>query len=367
MTRGMYSDMVNWKYILSSSLNTNYHYYLKKGSAPPILNIDLKVTKRCNANCYFCYAEITKGKAEELNTSQIINFVNSFGKKRIAYFITGGEPFLRKDIFEIILAIKKQGSYCGIVTNGSLLNDEKIKKLLNSNIDNVVFSLHGLCESNDKILRLKKTYEKILNSINKLNQLRNNKKPYIVINSVINPNTFREFKKLVEVTEDAGADAIRFVHPSFLYPNEAKKHIKESFNKFGYPVESTQYITKNPLIYNESNNEMKVVKKIDTLNQIKNKLNAKIKILFYPELSKRELPNWYGNPFKSSRKCLYIYTSIYINEIGDVHPCQYYSISMGNILKQKFEDVWNSKRYRKFRIIVQKSLLPGCARCCKLF
>ncbi|MEK6916535.1 MAG: radical SAM protein [Nanoarchaeota archaeon] len=364
-SRQMYKDLFSWQYLIKNSLVLNYHYHLKEGIAPPVMNIDIKVTKRCNANCYFCYTEITKGKAKELNLNQIKEFVNSFGKEKKAFFLTGGEPFLRLDIFEIIKAIKKQGSSCGIVTNGTLLTESGINQLLDSGLDNIVFSMHGISKTNDEIMELRKTVEKMTGSINLLNKKRKNKHPFILVNSVINPKTFKEFKQIVHITEKAGADAIRFSHPCFLYINEAIEHKEQSKKRFGEFIPTSQFITSKNPIYSGDNSNSAI--KIEQLTKFKKEIKSKIDVLFYPTLNSIEEKRWYNTPFKTNRKCLYLYTSSFINELGEVNPCQFYPMSMGNILEHKFEDIWNSKKYQKFRKMVKESLLPGCSRCCKLF
>lgn len=351
----MFRDLFTPWFILKNSIRLNYYTLFKKGFAPPVLHIDIKLTRSCNGNCYFCYSNVIKGNSKELTTNEWKSFIKSFGKEKKAFYITGGEPFLRKDTFKIIKTIKQQGSYCGVVTNGTLLSQKDLKKIIDLGIDNVVFSLHGTNETHNKILNINNAFEKVTKAISELNVLRKKrkkKKPYIMVNYVINPNVRKEARQLIRLCSKFGADEIRFAHPSFLYPDELKKHREISKKLYGSEIISSQYVTK----------------KIGFVfrNRLINR-KSRIKVSTYPNLSDNELSRWYSKPFKTKRKCLHIYTSCFINESGEVYPCHFYPLSMGNIKKEKFEDMWNGDNFVKFRKIVLKSLLPGCSRCCKLF
>ncbi len=353
--RRIFRDLFTPWFILKNSIILNYCILFKKNVAPPTLNIDMKITNKCNGNCYFCYSKNIKSSNKELTTNEWKSFIESFGKQKKAFYITGGEPFLRKDIFEIIKAIKKQGSYCGIVTNGTLLSYNDLKKIIDLEVDNIVFSLHGLAETHNKILKVNNAFEKVTGVISELSSLRKKnkrKKPYIMVNYVINCNVKKETRHLIKLCNKFGVDEIRFAHPSFLFSDELKEHKKVGRKLYGSEVPSSQYITK----------------KVDFIfknKYINNKL--KIRVSTYPNLSNHEILSWYSNNFITKRKCFYIYSSCFINESGEVYPCHFYPFSFGNIKKDKLNDIWNNKKYIKFRKVINKSLLPGCSRCCKLF
>ena len=192
------------------------------------------------------------------------------------------------------------------------------------------------------------------------------------MNSVINPHTFSEFTELVKTAEACGADEIRFAHPSFLYKTEADMHAKVSTARYGQTVRTSQFTSeKNPALINipdgSQNSPENMKLKLRELNSILKRINPKCLVSFYPDIGETEIESWYKAPFKTKRKCTYLYSSCYLSEIGDVYPCQFYPFSMGNITKESFNDIWNSPDHVKFRKTITKAILPGCARCCKLF
>lgn len=108
---------------------SNFNYY------PIVALID--ITLRCNLSCRFClinkstqqYREIVKN---EPSVEKIKNMIDRVTKTYFPRIIDlfGGEPFMRKDIFEIIEYVQKKGRECQIATSGTLFDKNKITKLI---------------------------------------------------------------------------------------------------------------------------------------------------------------------------------------------------------------------------------------------
>lgn len=131
--------------------------------------IGWKVTPKCNLNCIHCWA-ITKG--EERNTEDMLKVIDKFHKMQVIHVtLSGGEPFLRKDIFEILKYLKKKRIYIEIFTNGILLNEEKIEKLnkiLDKNTDTIQISLDAATETTFFYQRRTKKFNIVVDNINLL-------------------------------------------------------------------------------------------------------------------------------------------------------------------------------------------------------
>lgn len=96
-----------------------------KGS---LLAFDLEITARCNNNCRHCYINLSgKDKVayeKELSFNQIKKIVDeAVSLGAIWCLITGGEPLLREDFFEIYLYLKKAGLLVSVFTNATLITD----------------------------------------------------------------------------------------------------------------------------------------------------------------------------------------------------------------------------------------------------
>jgi MoaA/NifB/PqqE/SkfB family radical SAM enzyme len=353
----LYPELLTPSFFGSNFARINLFRMRKSGEAPPVLNVDLKVTRRCNASCEFCLTETTKGNAPEMTAEELLKSIRSIGTEKKAFFITGGEPFLRPDIFKVVEGIKQRGSYAGIVTNGSLLNDAKLSKIASSGLSNIIFSLHGNDRVHNAVLGLKDARQKVLDSISSVRMRRGKHKgghPFILVNSVIHKDA-RDMAGTAKDALKAGADAVRFSYPSFLYPSESANNRTAAIKLFGEAFENSQYIVQ------ENHAHRGYVK------GAAKRINRSSEVYTLPSLSADEETHWEEVPFRTRRSCMYIWTSTIIDEVGDVYPCQFHKYRMGNILKEDFADIWNNARYRRFRRAIGDGLLPGCARCCKLF
>jgi AdoMet-dependent heme synthase len=112
----------------------------------PLRMVAWELTRNCNLNCVHCRASATKGPyADELTFPEcrrILDEIRSFSDPTI--ILTGGEPLLRDDIFEIISYGTEIGLRMVIAINGTLLDREKALKLKTSGIKRVSMSLDGV-------------------------------------------------------------------------------------------------------------------------------------------------------------------------------------------------------------------------------
>jgi len=126
---------------------------LKKGRR--LASFDLEITARCNNNCRHCYinlpADSSEAKSKELTFGQIKDIVDqAVSLGALWCLITGGEPLLRKDFFDIYLYVKKQGLLVSVFTNASLITDEQIKFFRKYPPRDIEITVYGVT---------KKTYE----------------------------------------------------------------------------------------------------------------------------------------------------------------------------------------------------------------
>jgi len=125
------------------------------------------ITGACNLRCKHCYIESPQnlyGQFTKEQTFEVVDKVMSAGIKK--FFITGGEPFLRKDILDVFQRIiNKGGKIMGLDTNGTIIND-KIIDFLNRNEIFVNISHDGIDFTNKN--RCAKIENTVLRNIKKL-------------------------------------------------------------------------------------------------------------------------------------------------------------------------------------------------------
>lgn len=121
-----------------------YMKYLLKGG---LININLEVTKRCNARCDFC--DYWKEKAPP-ELEDYVSLVRRLDPLSVS--LTGGEPFLRKDLPQLIASLRRSFGFLfiSLITNGSLLNFEKGLAVWDAGLDEFSVSLDYPDERHDR-------------------------------------------------------------------------------------------------------------------------------------------------------------------------------------------------------------------------
>jgi radical SAM protein with 4Fe4S-binding SPASM domain len=116
--------------------------------------LDIEITRRCNLNCITCFVRHGKGRNKELTKLQIYDIIDDarefYGE---SIHLTGGEPFVHPDIFDVIEYGRKSGYQNVIInTNGTLLNEDNIRRLREfGGFLHLTVSLDGFEELNDKV------------------------------------------------------------------------------------------------------------------------------------------------------------------------------------------------------------------------
>lgn len=140
------------------------------------LTLQWHITNRCNKRCKHCYQE--DYKCEEMPIKELFNIVEQYKELLDEYNkknsicckghinITGGEPFIRDDIFELLdyLKFNRDKFTFGILTNGSFLTEEVVKRLKDYRPRIVQVSLDGNKEMHDNI-RGEGSYDEVIKAI----------------------------------------------------------------------------------------------------------------------------------------------------------------------------------------------------------
>jgi len=130
----------------------------------------LLLTYRCNLSCTHCYLRSSPFRNEYLKYSSIIKFLDiTDGTTLMEVDLSGGEPLTHPNFMDIIYRLKANNKFSvGIVTNGTLLNDNIISELKRMNIDVVQLSLESIIPEEHDLIRGKGNYKVVMDKINKL-------------------------------------------------------------------------------------------------------------------------------------------------------------------------------------------------------
>lgn len=127
-------------------------------------------TLSCNFYCKHCGSNAGEGKiSSDLSTSEIkktlYEIAEDFDVKKIMLAVTGGEPLLRNDIFEVMKYASSLGFPWGMVTNGFLVTREVVEKMKDTGMRTVVVSVDGIGKEHDEFRNKDGAYEKAMNAI----------------------------------------------------------------------------------------------------------------------------------------------------------------------------------------------------------
>ncbi|WP_255301070.1 radical SAM/SPASM domain-containing protein [Bacillus cereus] len=138
-------------------------------SAPSL--VDISITNRCNLKCDYCYASSSpfETKNEEMDLNHLNNLFQDLDDMNVHRIsLTGGEPFIRDDFFEILSATQKYKFAKIINSNGILISDKIASKLSKFDFDRICITLDGSCPEVHDIIRGHGSFKKTIRGIKNL-------------------------------------------------------------------------------------------------------------------------------------------------------------------------------------------------------
>jgi MoaA/NifB/PqqE/SkfB family radical SAM enzyme len=170
------------------------------------LSVCFKITNRCNYNCPHCLAESSIKEEAGMNLQEVLKVLDEIASAQIPRVdITGGEPFLRKDILEILQYANSLDLKIVITSNGSCITSKHIDILKATNTY-VQISLDGPQEINDH-LRAKSSYE---NSLRAIHLLTKNNIP-VRINCTVQRYNYEYTDFMINLAQDLKVDSLYFI------------------------------------------------------------------------------------------------------------------------------------------------------------
>ncbi len=176
-----------------------------------LLSLTLELTHRCNNNCLHCYINIPadnrEAKEKELSFKEIKNIMDqAFSMGTLWVLLTGGEPLLRDDFFDIYLYLKRKGFLVSVFTNASLISDEHIKLFQKYPPRDIEVSVYGVTEKTHKKVTRNNTFSATMEGIEKL---ISGHVP-VTFKTTLMKSNYREIKQIAGFCEKITKNAFRF-------------------------------------------------------------------------------------------------------------------------------------------------------------
>jgi len=143
------------------------------GTGPPGPVVIWNLIRRCNLTCKHCYAfSADHDYPGELSTAQVFEVMDDLKAFKVPVLIlSGGEPLLRPDLFQIAERAKAMKFYVGLSTNGTLIDAGLAGRIHAAGFDYVGISLDGIGATHDKFRRLPGAFELSLAAVRHLQKL----------------------------------------------------------------------------------------------------------------------------------------------------------------------------------------------------
>ena len=180
---------------------------------PPGPVVIWNLIRRCNLTCKHCYSiSADTNFPGELNTEQVYTVMDDLkGFKVPVLILSGGEPLLRPDIYDVAKRAKAKGFYVGLSSNGTLIDENNIAKIAECDFNYVGVSLDGIRETHDKFRRMDGAFEASLKGIRLCRDLGLK----IGVRFTMTQDNAHDLPGLLKLVEDEGIDRFYFSHLNY--------------------------------------------------------------------------------------------------------------------------------------------------------
>jgi heme b synthase len=313
-----------------------------------------ELTGRCNLNCVHCRASASdKVDPNELSTEEIkatIDDIAGFCKPIL--ILTGGEPLIREDVFEIARHATEKGLRVVLGTNGTLLTSEVVGKLKDSGVQRVSISIDcAFAEEHDSFRGMRGAYEASLKGIEACKEGGLE----FQINTTVTKRNLNELQRIFDQAVELGAVAH---HIFLLVPTGRGKVIEDE----EIPPEEYERVL-NWMYDMQRRMDRKAEKPLHRMF-----MKATCAPHFIRVIQRRAKKD--GSDITLGRHGLDAMSSgcmagtgfCFISRYGEVNTCGYMPIKAGNIREQPFRDIWeNSKLFNDLRD--RNNLKGKCGAC----
>jgi heme d1 biosynthesis radical SAM protein NirJ len=180
---------------------------------PPGPVVIWNLVRRCNLTCKHCYSiSADKDFAGELSTAEVFQVMDDLKAFRVPVLIlSGGEPLMRPDIFDIGRRAKQMGFYVGLSSNGTLITEDNIDRLAEVGFDYVGVSLDGIEQTHDTFRRKEGAFRASLEGI----RLCREAGIKAGVRFTLTQDNAHDLPALLQLTEDEGITKFYLSHLNY--------------------------------------------------------------------------------------------------------------------------------------------------------
>jgi heme d1 biosynthesis radical SAM protein NirJ len=295
---------------------------------PPGPVVIWNLIRRCNLTCKHCYSiSADRDFPGELSTAEafiVMDNLKAFGVPVL--ILSGGEPLLRPDIFEISARAKAMNFYVGLSTNGTLIDERNIDRIAAVGYDYVGISIDGLRTTHDRFRRLQGAFDASMRGI----RLCHSNGIKVGIRFTMTQDNAHELPQLLDLMEAEQIDKFYLSHLNYAGRGNVNR-------KHDTALQTTRWAM--DLLFdtcwryvNEGKNKEFVTGNNDAdgvylLHWVKQHFPQRLAHM------RTKLAQWGGNASGVN--------IANIDNLGNVHPDTFWwHYNLGNVRKQPFSEIW---------------------------
>jgi heme d1 biosynthesis radical SAM protein NirJ len=290
--------------------------------------------RRCNLRCKHCYStSLDIDFKDELTTEQIKATIDDLKVAQVPVLIlSGGEPLLRPDIYEITAYAKAKGFYVALSTNGTLIDESNIEQIKAADYQYVGISVDGLEEFHDEFRRQKGSFKTSMHAI----KLCKEAGIKIGMRLCLTKENFNDIPAMLNLMEEYKVDKFYLSHLNYSGRGKRSAENDAMFKMTKDTMEllyerawshisqgiETDFVTGN----NDADGPFLLHWATKKFGETHPEAIANLK---------QRLINWGGNASGVN--------VANIDNTGTIHPDTYWwNHPIGNVKKEKFSDVWKN-------------------------
>ncbi|MBT0158889.1 radical SAM protein [Candidatus Bathyarchaeota archaeon A05DMB-2] len=315
-------------------------------------------THQCNLNCKHCYSNSGAVSQAELSTAEALDVVDQladFGVTALAF--SGGEPLSRKDFFEVASHAVERGLYVSVATNGTLLTKENVKKLKQARINYVEVSIDGAtAQTHDAFRGVPGAFDKAVAGLKNCVEAD----LCACIATTATKSNLAEMPGILDLAEEIGAE--RFTYFNFIPTGRGKEHFDQDLT-----AEEREKLMLYLLNRMSKGCKTTILTTAPQLARVAlqcqgskgtGEITMSMAHMQTARVSKKAVPlaDFIGGCGAGRLYCS-------ISPQGDVHPCVFFPVNVGNLKTERFGDIWLNSRI--FNALRDRSNLRGACGTCK--
>lgn len=308
------------------------------------------ITRACNLNCKHCYEDAHTPQPDELIPAQRLEAIDKMADAGVAYIaISGGEPLVLPDLWDVAERIKQREMGFAIATNGTLLTNENVQRLKDVDCKFVQVSLDGADANTHDSFRGVNVFKRTIKGIKTVVASGIS----IGISCTVTRYNYHQVPAIIDLAEKLGVKT--FLHYNFIPTGRGKQIIdkditpqeREEMLKFMATQNKKRKIIQLSTAPQYSRVCMEFDQLMMTHFQPLTDKNFNTKVAFLAE-------------FIGGCGAGRLYCGLEPN--GDIKPCVFIPIKLGNIMTDNFLDIWhNDKTLNKIR--ARHEFKGNCQRC----